>query len=258
MQIMSKLKPNVARMWDYVMGGAHNFGVDRAAVKLAQNLYPLYEESMIGQRHFLQRAVTYMAREKQLEKFLDFGSGLPTRGNVHETVLAINPEAKVIYSDRDPIAVAFGQEILENISNVQYVFCDVTDLSTLLDSPVVTDLFGDDRRVGIGFVGVFLYIPDEPLANFFTTLYEWADKGSYMAVSSAGIKVSDVEGVEEASKRMGLKFYARSAAKTVELIAPWVLTEHGLVPGFHWGLPEDSPEINEKIQNLSYTFVAHK
>ena len=258
MQIMSKLKPNVARMWDYIMGGAHNFGVDRAAVKLAQNLYPLYEDSMIGQRHFLQRAVTYMVCEKQLDKFIDFGSGLPTRGNVHETVFAVNPEAKVIYSDRDPIEVAFGQEILSNIPNVQYVFCDVREPSTLFDSPVVTELFGEDRRVGIGFVGVFLYIPDEPLADFFATLYEWVDKGSCIAVSSAGIRVSEVEGVEEASKRMGLKFYARSAAKTEELIGPWKLTEHGLVPGFYWGLPEDSPEINEEIQNLSYTFVAHK
>ena len=258
MHIMSKLKPNSARMWDYIMGGAHNFGVDRAAVRMAQKLYPMYELSMLEQRNFLQRAVTYMAQEKALDKFIDFGSGLPTRGNVHETVQAINPEAKVIYSDKDPIAVALGKEILDNTPNVRYLYCNVSEPHTLLDSPEVSELFGNDRQVGFGFVGVFLYVRDEPLAEFFATLYEWADKGSYIAISSAGLKVSEFEGVEEESQKVGLRFYARSAQKTVDLIRPWKLTEHGLVPGFYWGLPEDSPEINREIEKLSYTFVAYK
>ncbi len=256
--VISKIRPNSARMWDYVMGGGHNFAVDRAAVKLAQRLYPLYEESMQEQRHFLQRAVTYMVKEKTLDKFLDFGSGLPTRQNVHEVVQNLNPEARVIYSDRDPIAVAFGQEILANTPNVRYLYCDVREPEPLLESPAVAELFGEDRRVGIGFVGVFLYVPDEPLHRFFTTFYNWVDEGSCIAVSSAGLKVSEVEGVVEASKKVGLRFYARSAEKTVELIHPWKLTAHGLVEGFYWGLPEDASEINEEIKSLSYTFVACK
>lgn len=258
MQIKSKIKPNSARMWDYAMGGAHNFAIDRAAVKLARKLYPVYEESMWAQRYFLQRAVIYMAQERGLDKFLDFGSGLPTRGNVHEIIQAINPEAKVIYSDKDPISVAFGQEILGTMPNVRYVYCDVMELHDLFDSPVVAEVFGDDRRLGIGFVGVFLYVPDEPLAKFFSTLYKWVDKGSCIAVSCAGKKVSEIEGVVDASMKMGLKFYARSSEKTLELIAPWRLTEQGIVPGFYWGLPEDAPDINEPIKELSYTFVAYK
>ncbi len=258
MQIKTKIRPNLARMWDYIMGGAHNFAVDRAAVKLARKLYPNYEESMRAQRRFLQRAVIYMAQERGLDKFLDFGSGLPTRGNVHEIVQAINPEARVIYSDKDPIAVAFGKEILGNTPNVAYIYCDVEKLHDLLDSPVVTQLFGNDRRLGIGFIGVFLYVPDEPLAAFFKTLYEWVDRGSYIAVTCATTRVSEVEGVEEASKKVGLKFYARSAQKTLELINSWKLTEHGLVPGFYWGLPEDAPEISDAIKEFCYSFVAHK
>ena len=240
------------------MGGAHNFAVDRAAVKLARRLYPMYEESMRAQRRFLQRAVTYMVTEKNLDKFLDIGTGLPTRGNVHEIVQALNPKAKVIYSDKDPIAVAFGQKILGKSSTVQYVYCNAAEHRDLLDSPVVTEFFGDDHRIGIGFVGVFLYVPDEPLADFFNTLYEWVDTGSCIAVTAAGLKVSEMEGVEDASKKVGLRFYARSVEKTIELISPWKLTEHGLVEGFYWGLPDDSPEINETIKTLSYSFVGYK
>jgi hypothetical protein len=258
MQIKSKIKPNSARMWDYIMGGAHNFAVDRAAVKLAQKLYPYYEESMRAQRRFLQRAATYMVREKGLDKFLDFGSGLPTRGNLHEVVQSINPEATVIYSDRDPIAVAIGKEILGDAPRARYLYCDVEEPHALLDSPVVARLFGDDRRVGIGFVGVFLYVPDKPLAGFFESLYHWAAEGSHIAVTCAGKKVSEFEGVEEASEKVGLRFWARSAQKTVELIGPWNLTAQGLVQGFYWGLPEDSPEIIEGIRELSYSFVACK
>ncbi len=258
MQVKSKIKPNSARMWDYMMGGAHNFTVDRVAVKLARSLYPQYEESMRAQRRFLQRAVTYMVREKNLDKFLDFGSGLPTRGNVHEVVLALNPEGKVIYSDRDLIAVTFGKQILGDMPNVRYVFCDVAEPHELFDSPVVTELFGKEHRIGIGFVGVFLYVPDEPLAAFFRTLHEWADKGSYIAVTSAGTSVKEVKGVEEASEKAGMEFYARSAQKTIDLMGPWKLTEHGLVQGFYWGLPENSPEIDKKIRELSYSFVAYK
>ncbi len=258
MSVTVKVRPNSARMWDYAMGGVNNFAVDRAAVRLARKLFPWYEESMLEQQRFLQRAMTYMVKEKHVDKFLDFGSGLPTRGNVHEVVQTINPKAKVIYSDKDPIAVAFGQEILSDAPAVQYVYGDVAEPDELLTSPVVTEMVGDDRQVGIGFIGPFLYVPDKPLASFFDTLYYWVDKGSYIAVTSARKKVNNVKGVVEASKKMKLQFYTRSRQKTVDLVNPWRITEHGLVPGFYWGLPEDSPEINEEIKAFSYSLVAYK
>ncbi len=255
---ISEMEPNAARMWDYVLGGTHNFAVDRDAVALTRKVYPSYEETLKDQRYFLQRAVIYMAEEKTLDKFIDFGSGLPTRGNVHEIVQAINPEARVIYSDKDPIVVVLGQEILGSVPHVRYIYCNVEEPHVLLDSPVVTELFGDDRRVGIGLVGVFLYVPDEPLANFFTTLYEWADEGSFIAATGATRKIQKQEEIEDAAQKMSLQFYGRTAQETADLIAPWKLTEPGVVEGFYWGLPEDSPEINEKVKYSGYSFVAYK
>jgi len=255
---ISEMKPNAARMWDYVMGGTYNFSVDRATVKLVRKIYPTYEESLREQRRFLQRAVTYMVNEKGLDKFVDFGSGLPTMGNVHEIVQAINSEARVIYSDNDPITVTFGQEILGKTPNVRYVHCDVTEPHTLLDSPIVAELFGDDRRVGIGLVGVAVVVPDEPLAQFFDTLYNWVDEGSYIAVTIASKQLEQVKGMVEASKKFGIRFYARSEQEILNLIAPWKLTESGLVLGLCWGLPEDAPDANEEIKESSFSFVAYK
>ncbi|MBU7044203.1 MAG: SAM-dependent methyltransferase [Theionarchaea archaeon] len=258
MQIISKLRPNSARMWDFVMGGNHNFTVDRAAVKLAQTLYPYYEESMKAQRGFLQRAVTNMVKEKELDTFIDFGSGLPTMGNVHEIVLALNPRARILYSDRDSIAVSFGKELLKDDPQVQYIYCDITESHTFFESSQVTHFIGSNHRVGIGLVGVFLYIPDDPLAEFLQRLYEWALPGSYIAVTSAGPRVSNISGVVEASQKLGLQFYSRSVKETENLMGPWNLTEEGIVPGFYWGLSSDSPQINSEIETLSYSFLAYK
>lgn len=258
MQIISKMKPNAARMWDYVMGGNHNFAVDRATVKLVKRIYPIYEESLKEQRRFLQRAVTYMAKEKGLDKFIDFGSGLPTRGNIHEVVQAVNPDARVIYSDNDTITVTFGKEILHNLPNVRYLHCDVAEPSALLDSPVIGELFGNDRQVGIGFVGVAVTVPDEPLIQFFDILHNWAAEGSHIAVTIASRQLKKVKGLVEASERFGMQFYARSEQEILDAIHPWRLTEPGLVPGVYWGLPEDAPEINEKIEESCYCFVAYK
>jgi hypothetical protein len=258
MQTLEEMKPNASRMWDYVLGGTYNFAVDREAVKLTRKVYPLYEKTLVDQRCFLQRAMTYMVKEKKLDKFIDFGSGLPTQGNVHEIVQAIKSKAKVIYSDKDTIVVVLGQEILGKAPHVRYIYCDVIEPHTLFDSPVVTELFGDQRQVGIGMVGVFLYVPDEPLAKFFTALYEWAAEGSYIAVTCAGKKADEIEDVEDASNKMSLQFHSRTAQETIDLIGPWKLTEPGVVEGFYWGLPEDAPGISEEIKGIGLSFVAYK
>ena len=255
---ISDMRPNAARMWDYIMGGTHNFSVDRAAVEVVRKAYPLYDDGLREQRWFLQRAMTYMAKEKGLDKFLDFGSGLPTEGNVHEVVQAINPSARVIYSDKDTIAVAFGQDILGDTPNVQYVHCDVTDVNPLLTSPVITELFGGDRRVGIGLVGVAPFVPDEPLRQFFSTMYEWAAPGSHIAVTSAREHLTMIEGMGEASEKVEIRLFARNEQETLDVLGPWNLTEPGLVLGVSWGLPEDSPEINRELEKYSICFVAYK
>ncbi len=231
MKLKSKKKPSIAPKWDYIKRDA---------------------------RGFMQRTMAFMVKEKYLSKFIDFGSGVPIRGNVHEIVQAINPEAKVIYSDKDPIAIALGQKILEDTPNVRYIYCDVEKPRALLGSPVVDEFFGNDKKVGIGFVGVFLYVPDEPLIKFFELLYNWVDPGSHIAVTCVGHEFREIEEMVQAYKRMNLVFYSRSNERIKEIIGPWKLTRKDLSPGLYWGLPSDSSEINKEISNFSYCFMAYK
>jgi hypothetical protein len=249
-------KPNSGRMADYVLGGFHNFEADRvAADKVIEATNGAYAETIRQQRRFLQRAMTFMAQEKGLTHFLDFGSGLPTMGNVHEVVQAIHPDAKVAYSDLDPVCVTYGQDILRDQPNVKYLTCDVNSPEVLLDSPEVTGLFGDERRVGLGFVGVSFYLSEDTAAEVMQTVYDWAAPGSYMAWIFVLDTAVTVAGGQLAKTSVGAQ-YLISKEDIPGLLAPWKLTEPGVAPFLSWGL-DDYPghPVFDKIQA---SLVAYK
>jgi hypothetical protein len=76
-------KPSVARMYDYHLGGVHNFAADRAAAASSAAAYPDLPLVMRVNRAFPRRAVHFLTVQG-IEQFLDLGSGIPTVGNVHE------------------------------------------------------------------------------------------------------------------------------------------------------------------------------
>jgi hypothetical protein len=253
-----RLKPNCARMTDYWLGGYHNFAIDRLAARHVGAILPEAPEIWREQRRFLQRAVTYMARELGLSHFIDFGSGLPTRGNVHEIVQAINPATKVIYSDINLTCVTQAQEILDGNPNVRYVQCDVADPRELLRVPVTSQMFSDDHRVGIGFSGLDHFLPDEGLARSFAILYEWAAEGSCMAVVTISRGVERFPRLKQILLREGMPLFPRSEQEMLKLLGPWQLTEHGIAPGPYWGLPEGATKVKEVIAETSFSFLVHK
>src|SRR6266540_1462908 len=101
-----------ARMYDYMLGGIHNFPADQAAVKELVSRYPFVPALAWSNRAFVGRAVRFLTGAG-VRQFFDVGSGIPTVGNVHEIAQADAPESRVVYVDLDPVAVAEGQEILE-------------------------------------------------------------------------------------------------------------------------------------------------
>jgi hypothetical protein len=253
-------KPNTARVVDYYLGGHHNFEIDRILADRVAKMYPLdIIEEMRRLRRCLQRAVTYMAKDRGLAHFLDFGSGLPTCGNTHLVALAINPQAKVIYSDIDHLTVAYGQEIVAREPNVRYVWCDAADPSTLLDSPQAKELLGNNRRVGIIFMALTHFLDDETLTSGATKLYEWAAPGSclFLTVEAETWKTDPY--MQEVSKLVhsaGVVHYQRSKPELLALLAPWQLTEHGVSRNVQWGLPEEEKDPEERL--TGYSMVLYK
>src|ERR1700722_15765859 len=83
--------PNVARVWNYLVGGRDNFEADRRAARLLISAAPVMAEIGPVSRAFLRRAVTYLAAEAGIRQFLDIGTGMPTGGNTHEVAQAAAP-----------------------------------------------------------------------------------------------------------------------------------------------------------------------
>ncbi|MFB9234347.1 SAM-dependent methyltransferase, partial [Plantactinospora siamensis] len=97
-------RPSAARVYDYFLGGAHNFEIDRQLAEQISRMTPNLADTMRAGRAFLRRAVRVLV-DSGIDQFLDIGSGIPTVGNVHEVAQAVNPAARVVYVDIDPVAV---------------------------------------------------------------------------------------------------------------------------------------------------------
>src|SRR5947209_15957515 len=123
--------PSAARMYDYFLGGYHNFEVDRHAADAASAIYPDLPYILRANRAFLRRSVAFLTGQG-IEQFLDLGSGIPTVGNVHEILQDVGSQARVVYVDIDPIAVTQSVDLLQNIPAAGIVQADMREPEAVL------------------------------------------------------------------------------------------------------------------------------
>ncbi|KOY54603.1 SAM-dependent methyltransferase [Streptomyces sp. XY332] len=157
--------PSVSRIYDYYLGGSHNFEVDRQAARRAMEFLPGLPKIMQANRAFMRRAVRY-AVAQGVTQFLDIGSGIPTFGNVHEIAQAASPEARVVYVDHDPVAVAHSRAVLVGDDRTGIVAADLRKPRDILAAPEVGQLLDLERPVALLLVAVlhFLEDADDPYA----------------------------------------------------------------------------------------------
>jgi hypothetical protein len=124
--------PTTARMYDYWLGGHDNFAVDRAAALAVSEAAPEIKLMALENRKFLRRAVHYLATEAGIVQFLDIGTGLPTQGNVHQVAQQVNPDARVVYVDNDPMVLAHSRA-LKTGGNTVVIEADLRDPTVILD-----------------------------------------------------------------------------------------------------------------------------
>ncbi len=229
---------NSGRMIDYWMGGEHNFEIDRQVADHIARQYPIIPESARETRRMIKRSVVWWY-ERGIRAFLDFGAALPTCDNTHTVAFAIDPHTKVVYSDIDPITVAYSQELLQGVPNVVYLQCDAADPCPVLDSPLTQQLLGNERRVGIVYQGLAHFISDDKVHSSWQTLYDWVAPDSYMMVSTTTPEW-DTEPALIATTRSFIQsnvmIYHRSLEQVLALLTPWQLTEEGVAINGSWGL----------------------
>ncbi len=172
-----------ARMYDYYLGGVHNFPADRDAAKAVAEMYPFIPAVARANRAFLGRAVRTLV-DAGIRQFLDLGSGIPTVGNVHEIAQATAPDARVAYVDIDPVAVSESQELLRGNRNAIAILADLLDPAAVLDHPAVRKLLDLNRPVGVLLVSVLHFvIEDDRAYGTIEHLLNSVPSGSYLVVS---------------------------------------------------------------------------
>ncbi|HEX6291978.1 MAG TPA: SAM-dependent methyltransferase [Herpetosiphonaceae bacterium] len=220
-------KPSIARIYDYWLGGTHNFPIDRAVGEQMAQLVPFVVQALRLNRWFVTYAGSYLA-QAGIDHFIDLGAGLPTEGSLHESV----PEtSKILYDDFDPDAVAYAREILDARPHIEFVQARIEDIDTIVGA--AERFFGAQRRVGICMSAVAHFIDDDSLRHVFRRLYDWSAPGSMLAVSSNDADPTDPNqraAIASYEQRTGARLYLRSAQHLYSLIEPWQPQSGGFHP----------------------------
>jgi hypothetical protein len=186
-------KPNVARVYDYFVGGKDNFAADREFARRAMELAPKAPLSAQNNRAFLRRAVRYLVGEMGITQLIDIGSGLPTAGNVSEVAHAINPDVHVVYVDNDPVVYTHSKALLSDPVNADIVYADIRDPADILADPTVARLIDFGRPVGLLLLAVLHHVQDhEDPDGIAARLRDAMPPGSYLAISSLRLPGRDL------------------------------------------------------------------
>ncbi|WP_431867682.1 SAM-dependent methyltransferase [Nocardiopsis eucommiae] len=185
--VFSPERPSPARMYDYFLHGTDNFPVDRAAAdQVIERLGSTLTRSVVWEnRNFLGRVVRHLAAEHGIRQFIDVGAGLPSVDNTHQAAHGIDPEARVLYVDNDPIVASHGERLLAGSEGrARILTADLRDPDSILDSPVTRELIDLSQPVGLLFIAVFHFIrPEEDPHGLIDRFRSRLAPGSFVALS---------------------------------------------------------------------------
>ena len=232
--IVDDSKQSPGRMYDYYLGGNHNFEVDRQAADQVLKLLPFFPKYMRLQRWALQDIAVELTEKRGFDVVIDFASGLPTNDHIHYKV----PKGTtVIYSDYDPMVVEYTREILKDTSDVYFFESDARRPEELLNRPEVVKILGGRRKVAFVCWGFSLFIDDESTSHMMHYLYDWASPGSCLAFNAQGVDQNlqdpGVANVKNIYEQMG-PMYFRSMEQYKELVKPWKFEEKGFISLLEW------------------------
>jgi sugar phosphate isomerase/epimerase len=230
--------PNVARMYDYWLGGKDNFAVDREAADALVSLAsePGVLRSVRANREFLGRAVRVCA-EAGVTRFLDLGSGLPTQDNVHDVARRVTPDAEVVYVDDDPVVCAHGEAILAADEQVSFVRGDLRHPEEILESPEVARLVAAGEPVGLLLVSVlhFLSAEQDP-AGVVARYRDALPSGSHLILShlTDDSRQDEAEQAIKVYEQTSAGLHPRSSEEITRLFDGFELLDPGLTTVAAW------------------------
>jgi hypothetical protein len=237
-------RPSVARRYDYLLGGAHNFAADRELARKLLQAEPNARYIVAENRAFLARAVRFLL-SAGIRQFIDLGSGIPTQQNVHEIAQKHDPEARVVYVDNDPVAVAHSRQILADRSRAWVIEGDLRNPESVADHPDTASLIDFSEPVGLLMISVLHFVPDsdDPVGvarRFARTLAP----GSYLVIAHATHESAPhaAAQVHDLSTTATAAIHPRAREEIMPFFAGFDLVEPGLVYLSSWR--PDEPRTN--------------
>jgi S-adenosyl methyltransferase len=242
-------KASIARVYDAFLGGKDNYEVDREVFQKVLEIAPESPELARDFRTWLIRAVRFLAGPAGIDQFLDLGSGLPSAENTHEAAQRINPEAKVVYVDNDPIVAVHGRAMLEENDRTNFIAADLRRPHEVLNHPVVTENLDFSRPLALMQCATIHHVDDDANPReIMATYIDALPSGSYVGLThfydpADGSKYSELaRGIETTfrTSSMGTGRF-RTREEILSLLDGLELVKPGLVLLADWW--PDGPRI---------------
>ncbi|MGH3327730.1 MAG: SAM-dependent methyltransferase [Streptomycetales bacterium] len=203
-------RPSTARMYDYWLGGKDNYAVDREAADEVQEVFPQIRHLALANRRFLVRAVRYCAGQG-VDQFIDIGTGLPTYPNVPDVARKINPGARAVGVDNDPVVLVHNRALVAVDEGILAVEGDVRDPDRILADPELNRLIDLQRPVAVLLVAILHFVRDEEdPAGIVAHFAERMAPGSYVVIAAA-----TSTGASEETLAQIQSIYARATSPAV-------------------------------------------
>ncbi|WP_328608686.1 SAM-dependent methyltransferase [Amycolatopsis sp. NBC_00345] len=259
-------RASIARMYDYALGGKDHYEIDRRTLDDLTRVMPETLHLAWENRAFLIRMCRFLATNAGITQYLDCGSGLPTAENVHQVVQRIQPDARVVYIDHDPVVIAHGRALLEENDRTRFLPGDIFEPATITGDEVVRTHLDWDQPIALFFVATLhhhkgdRHAPAEIMRKYITAL----PPGSFVAIShlfdpGEGADSESMRVFQEAVSRGSLGgATARTRSEIEELFDGLEMIEPGIVELANWW--PDGPHLTplNLAQRLIVGAVARK
>ncbi|MEU1669820.1 SAM-dependent methyltransferase [Streptomyces sparsogenes] len=239
-------RPHPARMYDYYLGGKDHYEVDAEAAAKVMAVHPTVRLNAHVNRGFIHRATRWLAGEAGIRQFLDIGTGIPTEPNLHQVAQSIAPDARVVYTDNDPIVLAYAQALLSGTpeGRTAYVEADVREPRKIMTAPELLDTLDLDRPVALSVNALFHFIPEEEKPyEIVRELMDPLPSGSYLMLSHSthDFSADTWAKVIAVYKENGIPFITRSKDEVAGFFEGMELVDPGVSEPHHW-----KPDADER------------